>query len=61
MASEIAYNSGRNYRVVTQKGEMIDLTGVMQGGGRVKKGLMGNKIVEEFTDKQLDDVEEKIT
>jgi len=30
---------------------MIELTGIMSGGGRPRKGLMGNKIVEEFSDK----------
>lgn len=29
---------------------MIDATGAMTGGGKPRKGLMDNKIVEEFTD-----------
>lgn len=32
------------------KGEIIELSGVMSGGGRVKKGLMSNKIMEEFSE-----------
>lgn len=32
---------------------MIDTTGVLTGGGKPKKGLMDNKIVEEFTDGQI--------
>ena len=32
----------------------------MSGGGRSKKGLMGNKIIEEFTDTQIQQVLEKI-
>lgn len=49
-ATNIAFNQGRNHRVVTIKGEMIEMTGVMSGGGRPKQGLMGNKIVEEFSE-----------
>jgi chromosome segregation ATPase len=54
-ASEISFNSvsGKTLKVVTQKGEMIDTTGVLTGGGKPKKGLMDNKIVEEFTDGQI--------
>ena len=49
--TNIAFNSGLgNFRVVTLKGELIEISGVMSGGGRPKQGAMGNKIVEEFSD-----------
>ena len=51
IGTQIAFNAvaGKKFRVVTLAGEMIELSGVMSGGGRPKKGLMGNKIVEEFS------------
>jgi len=33
----------------------------MSGGGKPKSGLMGNKIVEEYTDEQIKTVEKKIS
>jgi structural maintenance of chromosome 4 len=50
--TNIAFNSGqgKQYRVVTLKGELVEITGVMSGGGKPKSGLMGNKIVEEYSD-----------
>ena len=61
-ATNIAFNSsdGKNYRVVTLKGELIEMTGVMSGGGKPKQGLMGTKIVEEFSDSQIAENEQKI-
>ena len=58
IASEIAFknNQGKKHRVVTIKGEMIEATGVMSGGGRPKSGLMSNKIIEEFTEEQIKEV-----
>ncbi|RLU17701.1 hypothetical protein DMN91_009937 [Ooceraea biroi] len=44
-ATRIAYGRTR-YRVVTQKGELIELSGTMSGGGRtVLRGRMGQKVV----------------
>ncbi|KAG5323636.1 SMC4 protein, partial [Pseudoatta argentina] len=44
-ATRIAYGSIR-YRVVTLKGELIELSGTMSGGGRtVFRGRMGQKVV----------------
>jgi structural maintenance of chromosome 4 len=39
IGSKIAYGQTR-YRVVTLKGEMIEKTGTMSGGGRPRKGGM---------------------
>lgn len=44
-ATRIAYGQ-RRYRVVTLKGELIEMSGTMSGGGRtVFKGRMGQKVV----------------
>lgn len=44
-ATRIAYGKTR-YRVVTLKGELIELSGTMSGGGRtVLRGRMGQKVV----------------
>jgi len=44
-ATRIAYGA-RRYRVVTLKGELIELSGTMSGGGRtVLRGRMGQKVV----------------
>ena len=61
-ASQIAFNSGdgRKYRVVTVNGELVEMTGVMSGGGRAKKGAMGAQVVEEITDAQIEDVSKKL-
>jgi structural maintenance of chromosome 4 len=62
VGTQIAFNAvpGRKFRVVTLAGEMIELSGVMSGGGRPKKGLMGNKIVEEFSQDQIREVVKRI-
>ena len=41
-ASIIAYGE-RRYKVVTLTGEVIEKTGIATGGGKPRKGLMGNK------------------
>ncbi|CAH0386947.1 unnamed protein product [Bemisia tabaci] len=44
-ASRIAYESGVRHRVVTLKGEIIEPTGTMSGGGNyVMKGRMGSSV-----------------
>ena len=58
--SNIAFNSSEKHRVVTLKGELIELTGIMSGGGRPRKGLMSSKIVQEFTDDQISSLEHKL-
>ena len=50
LASKVTIGKDSNYRVVTEAGEVIEISGQMSGGGRMKKGLMSHKIVEEFTD-----------
>jgi structural maintenance of chromosome 4 len=47
-ATRIAYGTPR-YRVVTLKGEVIEMSGTMSGGGQPQRGRMGSRIVEEFS------------
>lgn len=49
-ASHIAYNLDRRHRVVTENGELIELSGTMAGGGKPRRGGMSSKFIEEFTD-----------
>lgn len=58
-ATRIAYGQTRN-RVVTLKGETIEVTGTMSGGGQPQKGRMGSKITEEFTSEQIKKMEDKL-
>ena len=60
--TNIAFNSGggKNFRVVTLKGELVEMTGVMSGGGKPRSGLMGNKIIEEFSEESLKQLQTKI-
>lgn len=49
-ASKVAYGKDRRWRVVTLKGELIDTSGTMTGGGnRIIKGRMGSKCVAQET------------
>ncbi|CAF0818183.1 unnamed protein product [Brachionus calyciflorus] len=58
-ATRIAYGQTRN-RVVTLKGEIIEVTGTMSGGGQPLKGRMGSKLTEEYTAEQLKKMEETL-
>ena len=62
IGTKVAYESvrGKVFRVVTADGQMIEQTGMMSGGGQPKKGLMSCKIVEEFSQDQLKEIEQKI-
>jgi len=51
-ATNIAYGPTR-YRVVTLKGELIDLSGTMSGGGKPKRGGMGHKMKEEISEEEI--------
>ena len=52
LANKIAFNQPdkRKHRVVTLQGDIIELSGLMSGGGKPKSGLMGDKIVEEYSE-----------
>jgi structural maintenance of chromosome 4 len=49
LATRIAYGQ-RRYRVVTEVGELIEMSGTMSGGGKQRKGGMSNKLVEEYSE-----------
>ena len=67
IASDIAFKNapgehhGRRHRVVTLRGEIIEASGVMSGGGRPPRGLMSNKIIEEFSEEDIRRVTQTIT
>jgi chromosome segregation ATPase len=44
-ATRIAYGQSQRHRVVTLKGEIIEISGTMSGGGQPMRGRMGSKIV----------------
>lgn len=56
-ATHIAYNLERRHRVVTLSGELIELSGTISGGGKPRSGGMSSKMVEEFTDDQIQECE----
>ena len=62
IGTNVAYNSqrGRTFKVVTLQGELIESTGVMSGGGKPKQGLMSNKLVQEFSQDQINQVSSQI-
>ena len=52
-AQKVAYSKTKRWRVVTLKGELIDTSGTMTGGGnRVVKGRMGKHCVDETLSSQ---------
>ncbi|BFZ06696.1 hypothetical protein BsWGS_09735 [Bradybaena similaris] len=56
-ATRIAYGKTR-YRVVTLKGEMIEISGAMSGGGNsVCRGKMGSSIVTDVDPRELSNME----
>ncbi|XP_077541777.1 structural maintenance of chromosomes 4-like protein gluon [Haemaphysalis longicornis] len=46
-ATRIGLQGSRRYRVVTLKGELVDMSGTMSGGGRAMRGKMGQAVVED--------------
>ncbi|XP_078486613.1 structural maintenance of chromosomes protein 4 [Ciona intestinalis] len=60
VASKVAYDKKRRWRVVTLQGELIDTSGTMSGGGnRVSRGRMGSNISNESTPAEIDAMEKK--
>lgn len=59
-ASRIAYGQTRN-RVVTLKGEIIEVSGTMSGGGQPMRGRMGSKLVEEFNSDSIKKMQETLS
>uniref|UniRef100_A0A3Q3BNK9 Structural maintenance of chromosomes protein n=1 Tax=Kryptolebias marmoratus TaxID=37003 RepID=A0A3Q3BNK9_KRYMA len=48
-ATRMAFQKDRRWRVVTLKGQIIEMAGTMTGGGRVMKGRMGSSISAEVS------------
>ncbi|XP_041661788.1 structural maintenance of chromosomes protein 4 [Cheilinus undulatus] len=59
-ATRMAFQKDKRWRVVTLKGQIIEMAGTMTGGGRVLKGRMGSSIGTEFSQEELDRMESKL-
>ncbi len=61
-ATRIAYGGGQRNRVVTLKGEIIEVSGTMSGGGNPSRGRMGSKItaVDEMSAETIKKMQETI-
>ncbi|XP_047247572.1 structural maintenance of chromosomes protein 4 isoform X2 [Girardinichthys multiradiatus] len=59
-ATRMAFQKDRRWRVVTLKGQIIEMAGTMTGGGRVLKGRMGSSIGTELSQEELDRMESKL-
>eukprot|EP00794_Sanderia_malayensis_P006418 gene6418-7150_t len=55
-ATHISYGKGsKRYRVVTVKGELIEQSGTMSGGGRnVARGRMGQRVVQDVDESEIE-------
>lgn len=53
-ATRIGLQGKTRFRVVTLKGELIDLAGTMSGGGKASKGRMGKAIVSEINPEEVE-------
>ncbi|KAF7658595.1 hypothetical protein LDENG_00010480 [Lucifuga dentata] len=59
-ATRMAFQKDKRWRVVTLKGQIIEMAGTMTGGGRVLKGRMGSSIGTEVSQAELDHMESKL-
>ncbi|XP_069390973.1 structural maintenance of chromosomes protein 4 [Paralichthys olivaceus] len=59
-ATRMAFQKEKRWRVVTLKGQIIEMAGTMTGGGRVMKGRMGSSIGTEVSQEELDRMESKL-
>jgi structural maintenance of chromosome 4 len=48
------------HRVVTLKGDLIEKSGTMSGGGKPRTGGMSSKMVEEFSEEQIRECETRV-
>ena len=55
IATSIAYGPTR-YRVVTLRGQLIDISGTMSGGGKPRRGGMNSKIREDIPEEKLQEL-----
>ncbi|KAM9317041.1 structural maintenance of chromosomes protein 4 [Gastrophryne carolinensis] len=60
-ATRVAFQKDKRWRVVTLQGQIIEQSGTMTGGGgKVMKGRMGNALVVEVSEEQLQKMESKL-
>ncbi|XP_068601479.1 structural maintenance of chromosomes protein 4 isoform X1 [Brachionichthys hirsutus] len=59
-ATRMAFQKDRRWRVVTLKGQIIEMAGTMTGGGRVLKGRMGSSVGSDFSQEELERMERKL-
>lgn len=59
-ATRMAFQKDKRWRVVTLKGQIIEMAGTMTGGGRVMKGRMGSSIGTEVSQEELDRMEARL-
>jgi structural maintenance of chromosome 4 len=59
IATRIAYGQER-HRVITLKGELIEKSGTMSGGGRPRTGGMSSVKVLDFSDDQVRELEKEV-
>uniref|UniRef100_A0A665U694 Structural maintenance of chromosomes protein n=1 Tax=Echeneis naucrates TaxID=173247 RepID=A0A665U694_ECHNA len=59
-ATRMAFQKDKRWRVVTLKGQIIEMAGTMTGGGRILKGRMGSSIGTEVSQEELDRMESKL-
>ncbi|CAL1570578.1 unnamed protein product [Knipowitschia caucasica] len=59
-ATRMAFQKDKRWRVVTLKGQIIEMAGTMTGGGRVMKGRMGSSINTEISQEELNQMESKL-
>lgn len=60
-ATKIAYGGQQRHRVVTLKGEVIEVQGTMSGGGNPMKGRMGTKVqVEEISPETIKNMQQTL-
>ncbi|KFP74712.1 Structural maintenance of chromosomes protein 4, partial [Acanthisitta chloris] len=60
-ATRVAFQKDKRWRVVTLKGELIEMSGTMTGGGaKVMKGRMGSSVVMDISEEEIRKMESKL-
>ncbi|XP_035009755.1 structural maintenance of chromosomes protein 4 isoform X2 [Hippoglossus stenolepis] len=60
-ATRMAFQKDKRWRVVTLRGQIIEMAGTMTGGGRAMKGRMGSSLGTEVSQEELDRMESKLS
>ena len=60
IAQNTAFNLNRRHRVVTLGGDLFEPSGNISGGGQPKKGGMSSKVIEEFSESQIQQTAELV-